>query len=150
MGEREQSGNSFPRHGERNRMSKIGRGGNFGILSSCIQPSSNSFQPEQPLSWSWCPGTSQSQDGARRGQAPLSPSTSGHLFLLDFKKGQVLLSGLLGEDGSVLCELTSWCRREAACWGFCSQEHPGLCPDCWASFLCPRYWQDERNQCVLC
>lgn len=82
-GEREHADNRFPRRGERNRMSKIGRGGNFGILSSCIQPSSNSF-----LSRSRALGHLRARMG-REGQAPLSPSISGHLFLLDFEEGQV-------------------------------------------------------------
>lgn len=50
------------------------------------------------------------QDGALRGQAPLSPSASRHLFLLDFEGGQVPSCPAAWEGGSVWCELTS-------CWG---------------------------------
>lgn len=107
---REHSDNSFPRHGKRHRMSKIGRGGNFGILSSCIQPSSNSLQREQPLSRIRGFWDVSGQDGAPRGQAPLSPSASRHLFLLDFEGGQVPSCPAAWEGGSVWCELTS-------CWG---------------------------------
>lgn len=75
------SGGSFPRHGERNRMGclKLEHGSNFGILSRCVQPSSNSFQRRQPLSRSWCPGMSQSHDWGREAQSPLGPCASGRL-----------------------------------------------------------------------
>lgn len=84
MGEREHADNRFPRRRERNRMSKIGCGGNFRIFSSCIQLSSNSF-----LSHSHALGHLRARIW-REGQAPLSLSISGHLFLLDFEEGQVL------------------------------------------------------------
>lgn len=56
-------------------MSKIGRGGDSGILSICNQPSSNSFSQNSP-SWSPCPGTCRARKEAGGAHsAPPLPDT---------------------------------------------------------------------------
>lgn len=90
-GEREHADNRFPRRRERNRMSKIGCGGNFGILSSCIQPSSNSL-----LSRSRALGHLRAGWGGR-GRPHLAPPLPDTCFCWISRKVKCPLVGAAGE-----------------------------------------------------
>lgn len=88
---------------------KLERGGNFGILSRCAQPSSDSFQRGQLLSWSRCPGKSQGWDTAGR-HSPTWPLRFRTAVTAGSRgRSSDLLARLLGEDSSVSCELTPVC-----------------------------------------
>lgn len=85
------------------------------------------------------------------GGGPLSPSTSGHLFLLGFEEGQVpSCPGGCRRMAVFRVDSPPGCGQEASCRGPCNPEHPALCSASWVSFSGPHHWQDERNECGLC
>lgn len=109
-GEGRHSDGSVSRHRREARWDlKLERGGNFGILSRCAQPSSDSFQRGQLLSWSLCPGKSQGWDTAGR-HSPTWPLRFRTAVTAGSRgRSSDLLARLLGEDSSVSCELTAVC-----------------------------------------
>lgn len=95
---------------------KLENGGNFGILSSCIQPCSNSFQREQlslePALWD-VSGPGRSWEGVHPTWPPCL-----RIVVPAGGRGRstALVAGLSGEDKRLLCEPASWLEWPWASW----------------------------------
>lgn len=109
-------------------MSKIGRGGDSGILSICIQPSGNSFSQNSPSPGAGALGHA---GPGRRREGPTQHPPFGHLLLLGFQEGQVpSCPGGCRRVAVFRAGSPPGCGQEASCRGSCDGEHPPSARPC--------------------